>query len=66
MGRRKEPRDQCFERLLPVAQLFGHVRADFARAIPRIELGCPLKKRHSAIDTGSRQLHRSPIVTAEW
>ena len=60
VGGRKEPRDQCFERLLAVAQLFGHARADFASAVARVEPGGPLQKRHGAIDPSSRQLHVPP------
>jgi hypothetical protein len=65
VGRRKEPRDQRFERLLAVAQLFRDVRADVAGAVPRVELCGPLEKRRGAIETGSRQLHRPPIVTVK-
>ena len=58
-------RDQCFELLLAGAQLFGHVRADFAGAVPRVEPGGPLQKRCGTIDTSCRQLHRPPIVTVK-
>ena len=54
-----------FERLLAVTELVGHVGADRAGAIPRVELGHAVEKRRRAIETAGRDFHRPHIVTVQ-